>query len=124
MCPSSPPDAGAVLLSVVTVDGTPAYPHDAMPITPAFLEAARQGGPIDQRFRFAAPCQEAACAQWAGGHCGLPDRLIDLLPAQDNPPPRCSIRASCRWHAQRGLDACRVCPLVTRVDAHGVPVSE
>jgi hypothetical protein len=26
--------------------------------------------------------------------------------------PRCAIRSSCRWFAQRGAEACAVCPLV------------
>jgi hypothetical protein len=70
----------------------------------------------ESRFRFAGPCHGDTCAQWSGSRCQVIDRVADevaahnILPAEGS--PSCSIRQQCRWFAQVGVDACRVCPLV------------
>ncbi|MCQ8774313.1 hypothetical protein [Streptomyces telluris] len=39
----------------------------------------------------------------------------------DKTPPRCGIRAACRWFAQDGPRACGVCPLVVYRPTGGTP---
>jgi hypothetical protein len=115
LCPSAPAQEGAVLLGVVQADGSIAYLRDRIEVSRAFLEIASVGRPAEQRFRFSSPCQESACRQWADGRCSLPGRLAEVIPEPESDElPRCSIRANCRWFAQTGGTACRVCPLVTR----------
>lgn len=57
---------------------------------------------------------EAACQAWTGTRCGVVDEVLDMsrdkgLDAGVRP---CAIRQRCRWFAQRGAAACRVCTLV------------
>jgi hypothetical protein len=66
-------------------------------------------------FRFAARCEEARCAHFDGQHCTLAQRIVETLePVVDALPP-CIIRASCRWYAEQGAEACFRCPQVVTV---------
>ncbi len=115
LCPSAPAAEGAVVIGVVASDGSVGYIRDRITATSAFLEVARAEGEPEQRFRFGSPCQQCACAQWAGGQCSLPDRLAAVVPTSTEASqrlPRCSIRPQCRWFRQSGAEACRLCPLV------------
>ena len=118
LCPSAPAEVGALIIGVVNADGSVDYVRDRLAVTSAFLESARHGEPLEQRFRFGSPCRQCACAQWADGKCGLPERLAALVPASEPTErlPRCAIRAQCRWFAQSGVEACRICPVVSTRD--------
>jgi hypothetical protein len=117
LCPSAPPTEGALLLSIMGPGGNAAYLRDRLPVTAEFLAEADKTHSIDQRFRFASPCQHGACAQWSNNECTIPGRLAQIMPpASDADIPRCSIRASCRWHSQSGFAACSLCPLVIRTE--------
>lgn len=117
LCPSAPPREGALLLSVAGPDGIAAYLRDRLPVTAEFLAEADKDHSIDQRFRFASPCRHGDCAQWLNNECTIPGRLAQMMPpASDADIPPCSIRASCRWYAQSGFAACRICPLVIRTE--------
>lgn len=120
-CPSAPCVEGAVLVGVKTESGRLAYVQPPTRIDAAFVARARAMGRPEARFRFSLPCSEAACPQWTGSGCGVVDHVIDEEPAQAVPGrlPTCAIRRTCRWHAQRGADACAVCPLVV-ADTGGV----
>jgi hypothetical protein len=117
-CPSGRCKEGSVLLGIVGQDGVLGYVTPAMTIDAEFVSRARRGRTPESRFRFAEPCAEGRCAQWADDRCGLIDELLasskgSAAAAQSlSPLPRCSIRRSCRWFKQRGPDACRICPLV------------
>lgn len=89
-----------------------AYAADQVVIDEEFVAIAREGRSPEARFRFSSPCVRAACKQWTGGGCGVIDAVLEHAPspAVDTPLPRCSIRPSCRWFAQRGGAACAVCP--------------
>jgi hypothetical protein len=48
----------------------------------------------------------------------LIDEIIESVQEVDAiqeelPLPRCSVRQSCRWFAQRGATACQACPVIT-----------
>ncbi|MFE7409874.1 hypothetical protein [Streptomyces laurentii] len=119
-CPSSSCTAGHLLLGIVRPDGTVAALHPPLPVSTAFADRAAAPGlrPPEARFRFAGPCVESACRQWAEGRCTLGDEVADRgraeraerAGADASAPPPCAIRPTCRWWAQGGADACRICP--------------
>ena len=80
-------------------------------VTEEAAAAAHAGRAPEKRLRFAQPCVEHGCRHWAGSRCGVADAALELE-AEDGPLPRCGIRPRCRWFAQSGAAACRVCPLV------------
>lgn len=89
-------------------------------VNKAFVENARDGAPAEKRFRFAAKCIEGSCANWADGRCQVPKAAADFLgrtlddggsPDQIQLQP-CSIRGKCRWFAQDGRPACKLCDLI------------
>jgi hypothetical protein len=130
-CPSALCEEDALLLGVVTPDGTVAYVQPPTRVSAEFVGRARALGHPERRFRFAGRCVEAGCPQWTGRGCGVVDIAIGAAPTEPAPPgagprepggpdsaaarpalPACVIRRSCRWYAQRGAAACAVCPLV------------
>ena len=117
-CPSGRCREGSVLLGIVGPDGRLGYVNPAMAVDAEFVERASKGRAPESRFRFAEPCVEDPCEQWAGDHCGLIDELLEsrrgaaLAATPVKLLPRCSIRRSCRWYGQRGAAACAVCPIV------------
>ncbi len=120
LCPSHSCAPDTLLLGIVQADGTVALSAERFPITADFVEAAKDAGAPETRFRFAGPCREAGCAQWKSGKCGIPDRARKALSGKPVPPvaaPPCAIRADCRWFAQEAYAACALCPFVTT----GVP---
>ena len=133
-CPSADAQPGALVIGMRRADGTIGYLRDRLEATPDFVDAIRAAGTADTQFRFAGPCARSGCGHWrdddtaadAGadaGHCGLIGRLRDVVPGEllADTLPRCTIRASCRWFAQDGAAACRVCPLVTRTSGATAP---
>ncbi|MFG2111274.1 hypothetical protein ACGFRB_01295 [Streptomyces sp. NPDC048718] len=129
-CPSSSCTAGHLLLGIVRPDGTVAALHPPLPVSAAFAERAAAPGarPPEARFRFAGPCAESACRQWAEGRCSVGDEVAQRGRAEraesaaqgdaEAPaPPPCAIRSTCRWWAQGGADACRICPGVVHTTA-------
>jgi hypothetical protein len=121
-CPSAEAQPGALVIGMRRPDGTIGYLRDRLEATPDFVDALRSAGTADTGFRFAGPCARSGCGHWRAedegseGRCGLIGRLRDVVPDAllADTLPRCTIRASCRWFAQDGAAACRVCPLVTR----------
>lgn len=120
-CPSSPAAPGAVLLGIAGPSGRIGYLTPPIRVDESLLEDLRADGPPEQRMRFADRCQTSACIHWSGSACSLVDRVIQSAEAAvdetpdadgDDALPMCSIRASCRWFAQRSRAACAVCPLV------------
>jgi hypothetical protein len=123
-CPSAPCAPGAVLLGIVLPGGRIAYAAGEVVIDEEFVAIAREGRSPEMRFRFSSPCVRAACKQWTGAGCGVIDGVLDyvgVLP-DDTALPRCVIRPSCRWFAQRGAQACAVCPRVVTDCAPSVDI--
>jgi hypothetical protein len=60
-CPSARCQAGAVLLGIVSPDGTVAYITPQVRVDQPFVDRARQGRTPEARFRFAQPCIESGC---------------------------------------------------------------
>jgi len=123
-CPSYSCQVGASLLGVMTSSGRLAFIEAPIKIDTEFIAQAREMGRPEARFRFSGPCIQAACPQWTGERCAVADMVVEaedsqaVLASPESPLPACAIRGSCRWYAQRGESACRVCPLVV-ADAGG-----
>lgn len=121
-CPSAQPDmADARVIGVLS--GTSeaprvAYLKDEARIDPANLPDL---GPLEQTqvFRFAARCEETHCAQFREGRCSLGARIVAGLDPVVDALPSCLIRATCRWHAEQGREACLRCPQVVTLVPHG-----
>lgn len=113
LCPSGRCHPGAKLLGIRGDDGSLGYVTPAIDLTSDFCEIAAEGRNPHVRFRFTEPCVENRCAQWQDGACGV---IREVIPEDESSVsampelPRCGIRASCRWFAQEGRVACRVCP--------------
>lgn len=71
----------------------------------------------DAIFRVAAPCAEERCIHHGDGRCGLVDRVVQRLPGKVTALPKCSMRKSCVWFHQRGIDACNRCSLLATWNA-------
>lgn len=115
LCPSAPLYEGSQLLGVVKPEGGISLLAQPLPITPGFVEAANEVGVPEARFRFVNRCVEKGCQNWSDGVCGVIKSVLARLDAAAQPTdlPACGIRSNCRWYAQQGADACRVCPQVT-----------
>ena len=116
-CPSGRCEEGAVLLGIVSPDGTVAYITPQVRLDKPFVDRAKQGRTPEARFRFAQPCIEHDCRNWVADGCDVIEQALQSskLPRQaagNRSLPRCSIRPTCRWFGQRGAEACTVCPLV------------
>lgn len=114
-CPSGRCREGTLLIGVMGDDGRVRYLGQPFPVDSGFVDAAAAGVPAETRFRFAEPCASRDCGHWTGSECGLVDILLKAdveLSETNRRLPRCGIRRSCVWFAQRGPAACRLCPLV------------
>ena len=117
ICPSARCEEGAVVLGIIGGSGTVGYISPALPVSAEFAEHVRRDGSPERRFRFAAPCQRSGCENWTAGRCGVIDDALTVaadidVQSSEGHLPRCSIRRSCRWFAQNGADACKVCPFM------------
>jgi hypothetical protein len=116
-CPSAPPEQGSVLLGIVAAPGEIVYITPNPPVTGEMLSNFEKNGIVpENRLRFAGPCMEHRCLQWAGTRCGLIDRVVDHFGPADGEDalPKCGIRNTCRWFAQQGRAACEACPEIIR----------
>jgi hypothetical protein len=113
-CPSGRCREGALLIGIVRSDGTVGYLGGPVEVDAQFVAVAHQGRAPETRFRFSEPCAQGTCRHWGGDACTLVDQVLELdIEASEDPAlPRCGIRRSCVWFAQRGRDACAVCPQV------------
>jgi hypothetical protein len=106
--------AGARVIGVVS--GTPEAPRIAYLKQSARIpdEVIANLGELQPThvFRFSAQCEESRCTHFDGSRCGLGQRINEMLePVVDALPP-CTIRPTCRWHAEQGPGICRRCPQV------------
>ncbi len=116
-CPSAECAPGATLLGTLGADGRIKHLRTPLTVDADFVATATRNGPAETHMRFAAPCQEGRCQQWTGSACGVIERVLQHLETEapqlrsDTLPP-CTIRATCRWYAERGEAACLACDLV------------
>ncbi|MGH3859154.1 hypothetical protein [Actinokineospora sp.] len=113
-CPSASAAPGATLLGVFGPNGRAIFTPHGPKLTPELRDtlAASTEGPLEARFRFAAPCAQSACVFWDGS-CRAVDAAHEDYGSPDAAAlPECGIRDTCRWWAQEGARACAVCPLV------------
>lgn len=117
LCPSYIAKPGAQLFGIVNAENRISYLPQPITIDATFVEAAREGRPAEERFRFAGKCIQNGCHQWndARKACSLVDRLIEQLEKTVQAAlPDCPIRDRCRWFRQRGETACAQCDEVIR----------
>jgi hypothetical protein len=119
LCPSYTCAEGAALIGIIGSEGRVQYLGTPLTVDRRFVAEATEGRPPEQRFRFAAPCAKTACAHWADAECKVVElalaasaKLADDSGGVPDALPACAIRSECRWFAQRGRDACDVCPSI------------
>ena len=122
LCPSSNIDEPrAKVLGVLGDDGRLTFAKAPIPVTPAFIAIAKKGRDPSKRFRFTTPCIQGGCRHWENDRCLVADVVTDeyanasASDTTDAPAAgheECPIKDTCRWHHQRGEDACRACPEV------------
>src|SRR6478609_388944 len=102
LCPSSVGAKGAWLLGLVQGDNTVALLQNPLEIDQAFIDTAKESGPLEKRFRFANKCVKSGCRQWTGSRCGVIDVLVEANPNLEtyNTLKPCAIRNQCRWYSQ------------------------
>jgi hypothetical protein len=105
------------------VSGTPQQPRIAYLKAEAVLDAAALPDTgalaVTEVFRFAARCEEDRCSQYAGGRCSLGQRIVAGVDPVVDALPSCTIRDTCRWHAEQGRPACLRCPQVVTLIPQG-----
>jgi hypothetical protein len=113
-CPSSSCAPGNLLIGIVRPDGTLAPVRPPLELDATFVARARAGERAPEaRMRFAGPCVTDRCRHWQDRRCGVADLAASAAPDGDPAElPPCPIRATCRWWAQRGAAACRICPAI------------
>jgi hypothetical protein len=118
-CPSFYALPGSLLLGRVGEDGTVGIFSHPLEVDMAFLDQLWQRDiEPETAFRFAGPCHQSACKQWANGACQLIQRLAsEPSKCTSSSLPNCGIRGACRWFLQKGALACSVCSSVTRLCA-------
>ena len=116
LCPSAPPQEGALLLGRFTEEGSLVFAAKPLPVTASFLAVAEETGDIGKRFRFTSRCMQSACSRWQDGKCSVGIAAAQMAKQEqlEKPPnlPACVIRSQCRWFAQEGAAACHICPRV------------
>ncbi|MVM40304.1 hypothetical protein GO730_26070 [Spirosoma sp. HMF3257] len=123
LCPSSPAEAGGLLLGVVDAERLVRFLPEPEPMTASLTEAITAVDAPEQHFRFANRCIKSGCGQWSEGRCGVIDQVLNLNQhlSEAESLPRCAIRLRCRWYQQTGPTACVVCPFVVTDSIERVP---
>lgn len=115
-CPSAQPDMQDAHVFAL-LEGSAAAPRVAYLKKEALipihaLPTLPEGLSPSEVFRMGARCEEHRCGQYADGRCSLGERVVRSLPAVVDRLPSCTLRDSCRWHAEQGGAACLRCPQV------------
>jgi len=109
--------AGAVVFAVI--EGTLDAPRASYLDRAASLDdvhADLHGVDPIQVLRIGATCEESKCAHFDGSRCGLAARVDQMLEPVVDILPRCALRRTCRWYAERGGSICLRCPQVVTLD--------
>lgn len=112
-CPSATNSEGASLFGIVGNDGFVRFLPHVVPLDAELIKAGSNRGNPEARFRYTNTCAESGCRQWTGEKCGVVDKVLTLeSQVQEVKAQNCPIMNDCRWYAQDGTRACKVCPLV------------
>lgn len=120
-CPSSRPDQeGAVVLGVHAEPRRLTYLDAPVPASEV-VAGLPEGVDPTRVVRFASLCR-TSCSHWQGA-CTLLEKVAVTPEPSDapsgGPVPPCHLRSRCRWWDQRGVAACRRCPVVETFVAAG-----
>lgn len=112
-CPSATNSEGASLFGIVGNDGKVKFLPHIVSLDAELIAAANNHTNPESKFRYTQTCAEGGCRQWTGEKCGVIDKVRDLgIQQLDEKMQHCPIINDCRWYAQDGPNACRICPLV------------
>jgi hypothetical protein len=112
-CPSATNSEGALLFGIVGNDGLVKFLPHLVTVDAELMAAANNKTNPEAKFRYTQTCAEGGCRQWTGHQCGVIDKVLDLQSEVLNgKTQKCPIINDCRWYAQEGSRACKVCPLV------------
>lgn len=112
-CPSATNSEGASLFGIVGNDGLVKFLPHVVPLDAGLISAGRNHNNPEARFRYTQTCAEGGCRQWTGEKCGVVDKVLRLeSEALNSKVQNCPIMNDCRWYAQDGTKACKVCPLI------------
>jgi len=121
LCPSSRLTKGASLLGIRNDEGKMDILEEPLLITKELYNQfqAHDTAP-EKALRFTNKCIQSGCKQWTGSKCGVIENILEKVERKfmKDQLPSCAIRNPCRWHNQRGPEACKVCPLVTTYLEH------
>ncbi|HLO44521.1 MAG TPA: hypothetical protein VK175_09320 [Leadbetterella sp.] len=112
-CPSATNSEGASLFGIVGNDGLVKFLPHVVPLDAELISAANSHSNPEAKFRYTQTCAEGGCRQWTGHKCGVIDKVLGMETEHLNGKiQNCPILNDCRWYAQDGTKACKVCPLV------------
>ncbi len=65
-------------------------------------------------YRATMKCVTKGCVNWNGKKCTVPEQMAYFVDpyAQSADYENCSLRPTCRWFAENGRNACKMCPLI------------
>jgi hypothetical protein len=125
LCPSAPSEIAEGQIFAVVLRGDEARNAVAyLNRTTPMREDLRLRSDLvstEEVFRVAGPCGERRCRHFDGAHCGLAQRITELLAPSVDRLPRCAIRSSCRWWAEQRASACVRCPSIATLDMEPAP---
>ncbi len=115
-CPSAKFSKGALLIGIKNDQEEMDMLDEPIKITDDIYDEIGASGILPEKaLRTANKCLESGCKQWTGKKCGVIDSVLKRVENNylKDQLPECAIRKDCRWYAQQGDIACKVCPLVT-----------
>ncbi len=122
-CPSSRFSKGAYLIGIKNEQEEMDMLATPVKITAELygqMHSSAAGTKPEKTLRVANKCVESGCKQWTGTKCGVIDNVLQSIEEKylKDQLPECAIRSTCRWYAQRNIEACRACSLVTTYVEH------
>lgn len=124
LCPSFTSKGGSKLLGVLKEDGSVGILPRPLEVSEDFIQKCTdEGFRPEERFRFVGTCAQSGCTNWVDHKCGIAGKIAKVAEevALYGPLPPCSIRPACRWFAQEGSNACRICKFVVTEAAAIIP---
>jgi hypothetical protein len=107
-CPSAPFKEGHSVFGI--------FKDDRLEFTDNLIKIDQQmvEDSFKTEFRVSMKCVTKGCVNWNGKKCSVPDQMSYFLSPQADPSlyEKCSLKPTCRWFAENGAEACKMCPLI------------
>jgi hypothetical protein len=109
-CPSVPVQRGGMAIAIRHSHSEDfVFLDEPFSVTPGALSEDLAIS-VQLRLRVAGPCIREACVSWTERGCRWGRAVASIGGDRTDAMVSCSIRPSCRWFAENGETACRVCP--------------